>query len=146
MIDLSGLRSAFVDPELRRAVVEPGATWADLDHETQAHGLAVPGGVVSMTGVAGFTLGGGIGWLTRSHGFAVDNLVAAELVDAEGDWRRVDESTDPDLLWALRGGGGNFGVVTSFEFDLHQVGPTVYGGPRAWPADRLRRCWRASAS
>jgi FAD/FMN-containing dehydrogenase len=145
VIDLSRLRGASVDPAARVARVQPGATWADLDHETQAFGLAVPGGLVSMTGVAGFTLGGGIGWLTRRYGFAADSLIAADLVTADGEYLRVDEHQHPELLWGLRGGGGNFGVVSSFEFRLHEAGPTVFAGPRAWPMERapeVLRCFR----
>lgn len=145
MIDLSLLRGATVDPKSRMARVQPGATWRDLDHETQPFGLAVPGGVVSMTGVAGFALGGGIGWLTRRYGYAADSLIGAELVDANGELHRVDQATDPELLWGLRGGGGNFGVVTSLDFRLHEAGPAVFAGPRAWPVDRapeVLRCFR----
>jgi FAD binding domain len=145
VIDLSRLRGASIDPEARIARVQPGTTWADLDHETQAFGLAVPGGLVSMTGVAGFTLGGGVGWLTRRYGFAADSLTAADLVTADGEYLRVDEHQHPDLLWGLRGGGGNFGVATSLEFRLHEAGPTVFAGPRAWPMERapeVLRCFR----
>jgi hypothetical protein len=114
--------------------VQGGALWGDVDHETQAHGLATTGGIVSHTGVAGLTLGGGIGWLMRKHGLTVDNLLAADVVTAGGDLLRVSEDEHPDLFWALRGGGGNFGVVTSFEFRLHSVGPTVLAGPILWDA------------
>jgi FAD/FMN-containing dehydrogenase len=149
VIDLSRLRGATIDPAARIARVQPGATWADLDHETQAFGLAVPGGLVSMTGVAGFTLGGGIGWLTRRYGFAADSLTAVDLVTADGEYLRVDERQHPDLLWGLRGGGGNFGVATSLEFRLHQAGPTVFAGPRVWPIERapdVLRCFRELTS
>src|SRR5262245_47465787 len=123
VIDLSAMRAAWVDPDSRTAWVQGGALWRDLDHETQAHGLAATGGIVGHTGVAGLTLGGGIGWLMRKYGLAVDNLVAAEVVTADGSIIRASAGEHPDLFWALRGGGGNFGVVTSFRFALHSVGP-----------------------
>lgn len=125
MIDLSAMREVEVDPDTRRAVAGGGATWADFDAATQAHGLATPGGFVSHTGVAGLTLGGGIGWLTRKHGLSIDNLLACELVTADGRTLRASADEHPDLFWALRGGGGNFGVVTRFEYQLHPVGPLV---------------------
>src|SRR5215212_3159278 len=128
VLDLSPMRGIRVDPHARRVVVQGGATWRDVDLETQAFGLATTGGLISATGVAGFTLGGGIGWLMREHGLAADNLVAADVVTAEGEYVHASESENPLLLWALRGGGGNFGIVTSFEFDLHKVGPMVAGG------------------
>jgi FAD/FMN-containing dehydrogenase len=136
-----------LDLQARVATVEPGATWGDLDGMTQPFGLAVPGGIVSSTGVAGFTLGGGLGWLTRTHGAACDSLLGAEVVTADGELIRADE----DLLWGLRGGGGNFGIVTRFELALHPVGPTVLAGPRLYPLARaaellaLRRELHASA-
>jgi FAD/FMN-containing dehydrogenase len=114
--------------------VEGGALWGDVDRETQAHGLATTGGIVSHTGVAGLTLGGGLGWLMRKHGLTVDNLLAADVVTAEGELVRASQDQHPDLFWALRGGGGNFGVVTAFEFRLHPVGPTVLAGPILWDA------------
>lgn len=125
LIDLSGMRGVWVDPDARLVRVQGGATWGDVDREAQAFGLAVPGGIVSTTGVAGLTLGGGIGWLHRKYGLSCDNLRAVEIVTADGRLLRADRSENEDLFWALRGGGGNFGVVTSFEFTAHPVGPTV---------------------
>jgi FAD/FMN-containing dehydrogenase len=135
VIDLSTMRAVSVDPAKRTAQVQGGALWGDVDHETQAHGLATTGGIVSHTGVGGLSLGGGIGWLMRKHGLAVDNLVEAELVTAGGDIVRASANDHPDLFWALRGGGGNFGVVSSFRFALHPVGPTVIAGPVFWAAE-----------
>jgi FAD/FMN-containing dehydrogenase len=135
VIDLSAMRAVRVDPAERRAWVQGGALWGDVDHETQAHGLATTGGIVSHTGVAGLTLGGGIGWLMRKHGLTIDNLLAVDVVTVEGKVLRASEDEHPDLFWAVRGGGGNFGVVTSFEFRLHSVGPTVLAGPIIWDAN-----------
>jgi FAD/FMN-containing dehydrogenase len=135
VIDLSAMRAVTVDPVERTARVQGGALWADVDHETQRHGLATTGGTVSHTGVGGLTLGGGIGWLMRKHGLTVDNLVEAEVVTAEGDIIRPSANDHPDLFWALRGGGGNFGVVSSFRFTLHPLGPTVMAGPVFWAAE-----------
>jgi FAD binding domain/Berberine and berberine like len=135
IIDLSAMRAVLVDPASRTAWVQGGALWGDVDHETQAHGLATTGGIIGHTGVAGLTLGGGIGFLMRKHGIAVDNLLAAEVVTAEGRVVHASADEHPDLFWALRGGGGNFGVVTSFRFALHPVGPTVMAGPVFWAAD-----------
>ncbi|MFE9172108.1 FAD-binding oxidoreductase [Streptomyces kebangsaanensis] len=128
VIDLSPMKGAFVDPLRRRVVAQAGMTWADLDHETQAFGLAVTGGLVSTTGISGFTLGGGVGWLLRRHGLASDNLTAAQVVTADGRVVRADAEEHAELFWALRGGGGNFGVVTSLEYELHPVGPQVLAG------------------
>ncbi len=128
MLDLSRMGSVRVDPEARIARVEPGARLADLDKETQAFGLATPVGINSTTGVAGLTLGGGFGWLSRKHGLTVDNLLSADVVTAAGELVRASGTDHPDLFWAIRGGGGNFGVVTSFEFKLHPVGPQVIAG------------------
>jgi FAD/FMN-containing dehydrogenase len=147
VIDLSEMDSVRVDPEARRAYVGPGAVWADVDHETQAHALATTGGLVSTTGVAGFTLGGGIGWLMRKHGLACDNLIGADVVTADGRLVHASESENPELLWGLRGGGGNFGVVTQFEIALHHVGPVLYAGLIFFSAEhdvelmRLFRDW-----
>jgi FAD/FMN-containing dehydrogenase len=135
VIDLSAMRAVWVDPADRTAWVQGGALWGDVDHETQAHGLATTGGIVGHTGVAGLTLGGGIGFLMRKHGLAVDNLLAAEVVTAEGNIIQASAEEHPDLFWALRGGGGNFGVVTSFRFALHPVGPIVMAGPVFWAAE-----------
>ena len=135
VIDLSAMRAVCVDPVDRAALVQGGALWGDVDHETQAHGLATTGGIVGHTGVGGLSLGGGIGWLMRKHGLTVDNLVEAEVVTAEGDIVRASANDHPDLFWALRGGGGNFGVVSSFRFTLHPVGPTVLAGPVFWAAE-----------
>ncbi|WP_101296040.1 FAD-binding oxidoreductase [Halegenticoccus soli] len=135
VIDLSAMRAVWVDPRARTARVQGGALWSDVDHETQAHGLATTGGIVSHTGVAGLTLGGGIGWLMRKHGLTADNLLSADVVTADGKFIRASDDEHSDLFWALRGGGGNFGIVTSFEFALHPVGPTVLAGPVFWAAD-----------
>jgi len=129
MIDCSNMKSVRVDPDRKRAWVEPGALLHDVDVETQAHGLVLPGGFISLVGIAGLTLGGGFGYLSRSLGLTVDNLRSIELVTAEGAFVTASESENPDLFWALRGGGGNFGVVTAFEFDLHDLDPTVLAGP-----------------
>jgi FAD/FMN-containing dehydrogenase len=132
MIDLSEMKAISVDPERRTATAQGGVTWAELNAATAEHGLAVTGGAVSTTGIAGLTLGGGLGWLMGKHGLAVDNLLAVDLVTAAGEVLEVDDADHPDLLWALRGGGGNFGVATSFTYRLHPVA-TVTGGLIAHP-------------
>jgi FAD/FMN-containing dehydrogenase len=132
MIDLSRMRAVRVDPEAGTVRVQGGAQWGDVDHETQAFGLATPSGIISTTGVAGLTLGGGFGWLARAHGLAADNLLSADLVTAEGELVKASAQENADLFWAIRGGGGNFGVVTSFEFQLHEVGPEVLFGPTVY--------------
>jgi FAD/FMN-containing dehydrogenase len=142
VLDLSPMKSVRVDPEARTARADPGLLWKELDHETQAFGLAVTGGVMSSTGIAGFTLGGGIGWLQRRYGLACDNLRSADLVTADGELVVASERDNPELLWGLRGGGGNFGVVTSFEYALHPVGPQVVSGLVAWPARQAREVLR----
>ena len=128
LIDLSGLRSVHVDPGRRVATVDPGATLGDLDDETQLYDLAVPVGINSTTGIAGLTLGGGFGWLARKYGLTIDSLRSAKVVTAAGEMLTASEEENADLFWGIRGGGGNFGVVTSFEFDLCEVGPEVLSG------------------
>ena len=128
LIDLGLMRTVRVDADARIARAEPGVTGADFDRATQQHGLATTLGVVSTTGIAGLTLGGGIGWLMRKHGLACDNLLSVDLVTADGRLLTASADENPDLFWALKGGGGNFGIATSFEYRLHPVGPTVYGG------------------
>ena len=136
MINVSALKAITVDPSTKRALVGGGATLAELDAATQAHGLAVPAGAISHTGVAGLTLGGGMGWLTRKHGLSLDNLESVQIVTADGELRRAAADENPDLFWAVRGGGGNFGVVTEFEFRLHEVGPIVQYGLQFWGLDQ----------
>jgi len=151
VIDLGPMSDVTVDAKAKRASVGGGAVWADVDHETQAHGLATTGGLVSTTGVAGFTLGGGIGWTMRKFGLACDNLAGADVVTADGRLVHCSETENPELLWGLRGGGGNFGIVTRFELDLHPLGPMIYAGPVFYPADAARdllvafREWAAEA-
>jgi FAD/FMN-containing dehydrogenase len=135
VIDLSQMKSVRVDTPAQQAWVEPGATLADLDKETQAFGLAVPTGINSTTGVAGLTLGGGFGWITRKFGLTIDNLLSADVVTADGNLVHATTKENPDLFWALRGGGGNFGVVTAFEFQLHKLGPQVLSGLVVHPFD-----------
>ncbi|MFD1600923.1 FAD-binding oxidoreductase [Halobellus rarus] len=133
MIDLSPMNAVRVDPDAQTARVEPGVVLNELDHETQAFGLATPVGYNSTTGVAGLTLGGGWGWLSRRHGLTVDNLISVDVVTAAGELVHASETENEDLFWGLRGGGGNFGIVTSFQFQLHEVGPTVLSGPIVHP-------------
>ncbi len=145
VLDLRGMRDVEVDPDRRIARIGGGATWYDADRATLRHGLATTGGRVSSTGVAGLTLGGGSGWLERKHGLSCDNLVAAELVTWDGRVVRASEDENPELLWALRGGGGSFGVVTALELELHELGPEVYAGIMLFAGERaaeLLRAWR----
>jgi len=139
LIDLSLMKSVHVDPASRTARVEPGATLADFDKAAQAFGLMTPLGINSTTGVAGLTLGGGFGWTTRKFGLTIDNLVSADVITAEGELVQASEKEHPDLFWALRGGGGNFGVVTSFEFKLHSLGPEVLSGLVVHPLDEAAK-------
>jgi FAD/FMN-containing dehydrogenase len=145
MIDLAPMHAVQVDPAARLARVQGGAVWGDVDRETQTHGLVAPGGVVSDTGVAGLTLGGGYGWLRRKYGLSCDHLVSAEVVCADGKVRTASSTENTDLLWALRGGGGNFGVVTWFTFALEEVGPTVAFAGTFYPVEEaadVLRGWR----
>jgi hypothetical protein len=135
LLDLSLMKAITVDPTARTATAEPGVTWGELDRATQAYGLATPGGVVSTTGIAGLTLGGGLGWLRRTHGLACDNLLAAEVVLADGRILEVTNDTHADLLWGLRGGGGNLGVVTRFTYLLHPVGPVLMTAAVLYPLE-----------
>jgi FAD/FMN-containing dehydrogenase len=138
LIELSLMKGVHVDPGKRVARVEGGALWREVNRETQVHGLATTGGIIGSTGVAGLTLGGGLGWLMAKHGMALDNLLSVELVTADGTVRRAAADENPDLFWAVRGGGGNFGVVASFEFQLHAVGPMITGGLVAHPIERAK--------
>jgi len=133
MIDLSLMKAVRVDPSVASARAAGGVLWGELDRATQQAGLATTGGIISHTGIAGLTLGGGLGHLMRKLGFTVDNLLSVDLVTAEGERIHVDERTEPDLFWGLRGGGGNFGIATSLEYQLHPIGPMVLGGPIVWP-------------
>jgi FAD/FMN-containing dehydrogenase len=146
VIDLSMMKNVRVDAEKKRAYVEPGATLHDFDSVSQTFGLATPVGINSTTGIAGLTVGGGFGWLTRKHGMSVDNLISVDIITADGRRKKASEEENPDLFWAIRGGGGNFGVVTEFEFQLHPVGPEIFAGLFVFPheqagqvLDRYRR-------
>lgn len=138
MLDLSPMKSVRIDPVAKTARVEPGVTLREFDHEAQAFGLATPLGINSTTGIAGFTLGGGFGWISRKHGLTVDNLISVDLVTADGKLVRASNQENSDLFWAVRGGGGNFGVATSFEYRLHPVGPQVIAGLIVHPFSNAR--------
>jgi hypothetical protein len=135
VIDLSLMKGIRVDPEALTVGVQPGVLLGELDRETQAFGLAVPAGIVTHTGVAGLTLGGGIGWLQRKHGLTIDQLISVDLITAGGEFVRASERENPDLFWGVRGGGGNFGIVTEFEFTLNPLGPVVLAGPIVWATE-----------
>jgi FAD/FMN-containing dehydrogenase len=143
VIDLTEMKRINVDPEARIARAQAGVTWGELDAATQEHGLAVPGGRVPTTGIAGLTLGSGSGWTERKFGFTCDNLIEADVVTADGRFLRCNDSENADLFWALKGGGGNFGVVTQFTYRLHQVGPMIYGGMLVFPPFAARDIARA---
>jgi FAD/FMN-containing dehydrogenase len=149
VIDLSPMKGIRVDPHARTARAQAGVLWGELDRETQLHGLATVGGIVTHTGIAGLTLGGGIGWLMRKHGATVDNLLSVDLVTADGEVATASQNVNPDLFWGVRGGGGNFGIATSFEYRLHRVGPTVLAGPIFHPledAPEILRFYREFAA
>jgi FAD/FMN-containing dehydrogenase len=149
LIDLGPMKGVRVDPEARTARAQAGVLLGELDRETQAFGLAVPAGIVTTTGLAGLTLGGGIGWIMRKHGLTIDNLVSVDVVTADGEFVKASENENADLFWGVRGGGGNFGIVTDFEFRLHPLGPQVMAGPVFWPMEdapevlRFYRDWIA---
>jgi FAD/FMN-containing dehydrogenase len=143
VIDLSPMKGMRVDPAARTAWAEPGLLWGEFDHETQAFGLATTGGIVTHTGMAGLTLGGGIGWLMRKHGLSCDNLLEADVVTADGEFLKASEQENADLFWGIRGGGGNFGIVTNFKFRLHPVGPEVLAGPILYPAEQAQEVLEA---
>ena len=151
VIDLSLMKGIRVDPYTRTARAQAGVLLGDLDRETQAFGLAVPAGIVTHTGLAGLTLGGGIGWLMRKFGLTIDQLLSVDLITADGEFVKASEKENADLFWGVRGGGGNFGIVTDFEFRLNAVGPIVLAGPIFWPMEesprllRFYRDWIASA-
>lgn len=139
LIDLSTMKNVSVDPQKRRAYVEPGALLADFDQVAQTYGLATPVGINSTTGIAGLTLGGGFGWLTRKYGMTIDNLVSTEVITADGNKMRASKTENADLFWAIRGGGGNFGIVTEFEFELHPVGPEILAGLIVFPLAQAKQ-------
>lgn len=151
VIDLGTMKDVGVDPEARSARVQAGALWGDVDHKTQEFGLATTGGIVTHTGVAGLTLGGGIGWLHRKHGMTIDRLLSVDVVTADGELVKASETENPDLFWGLRGGGGNFGIATEFKFRLDPVGPILLSGPVMWRMEdspkvlRFYRDWIAEA-
>jgi FAD/FMN-containing dehydrogenase len=151
VVDLGEMKGIAVDPQARTATAEAGVLLGELDRETQAHGLSVPAGIVTHTGLAGLTLGGGIGWLQRKYGLTIDQLLSVDLITAEGESVKASETENADLFWGVRGGGGNFGVVTRFEFRLNPLGPNVVAGPVFWPIEespdvlRFYRDWIAAA-
>jgi FAD/FMN-containing dehydrogenase len=151
VVDLGEMKGIAVDPQTRTATAEAGVLLGELDRETQAYGLSVPAGIVTHTGLAGLTLGGGIGWLQRKYGLTIDQLLSVDLITAEGEAVKASESENADLFWGVRGGGGNFGVVTRFEFRLNPLGPNVVAGPVFWPTEespdvlRFYRDWIAAA-
>ncbi len=142
MIDLSKMKAIHIDLINRTATVEPGVIWRELDQATLQHGLATTGGTVSDTGIAGLTLGGGLGWLMGKHGTACDNLLSAQVITAKGELLKVDKDTNSDLFWAIRGGGGNFGIISLFEYQLHPVSTTVMGGMLLYPMDQAKEVFR----
>jgi FAD/FMN-containing dehydrogenase len=142
VIDLSQMRGIRIDPSARTARAQSGAKWVEFDHETQAFGLATTGGTASDTGIAGLTLGGGLGWLSSKYGLTVDNLISADLVTADGRFLTTSATENQELFWGLRGGSGNFGVVTSFEYQLHAVGPAILGGMIAYPVGKAKEVLR----
>src|SRR3954451_23381671 len=142
-VDLRGMKTADVDPDSRTVRAAAGLTWGELDAATQAHGLAVTGGRVPSTGVAGLALGSGSGWIERKCGFTCDSLLSVEMVTADGNVVTASETDNPELFWGLRGGGGNFGIVTTFTFKLHEIGPMVWGGMLVFPPDRAGEVMRA---
>lgn len=139
MIDLSTMKRVQVDPEKQRVQVEPGVTLGDLDAAVQEHGLATPVGINSTTGISGLTLGGGFGWLTRKYGMTIDNLISAKVITADGRQLTASEDDNADLFWAIRGGGGNFGIITEFEFQLHSVGPEILAGLMVFPFEQAKQ-------
>src|SRR5207248_6577557 len=149
VIDLGSMKGVRIDPEGQTVRAQAGVLLGELDRETQQFGLAVPAGIVTHTGVAGLTLGGGIGWLMRKYGLTIDQLLSVDLITAEGEFIKASEDENADLFWAVRGGGGNFGIVTEFEFRLNPLGPEVVAGPIFWPMEdspevlRFYRDWLA---
>lgn len=142
VIDLSLMKNVQVDPESLTARAGGGVLWGEFDRATQEFGMATTGGLISTTGIGGFTLGGGIGWLVRKYGLTCDNLISAEVVTADSKLLQASADENPDLFWALRGGGGNFGIVTEFTYQLHPVGPTILGGMLVWPFSEMERILR----
>jgi len=142
VIDLSQMRGILVDPASKTVRAQAGVLWGELDRETQAFGLATTGGVISNTGIGGLTLGGGLGWLMGKHGFTIDNLLSVDVVTADGRFLKASANDNSDLFWGMRGGGGNFGIATSFEYRLHQVGPIILGGLVIHPLEKAKEVLR----